>query len=161
MYSFEEIYDENYEALSRFAVKITGSSDGAKDIMQEVFIDFFNKKNNGYEILNPKTWLYRVTFNKCIDNNRRFRHLKRIGPDNENISDPDISEQQYEKDVIRSALSKLRKTERNLAVLYSEGLSYKEISEATGIRFTSVGKMLARTLKKIRKELKKQGYEMH
>lgn len=161
MYSFEEIYNENYEALSRFALKITGSSDGAKDIMQEVFIDFFNKKKDGCEILNPKTWLYRVTFNKCIDNNRRLKHLKRIGPDNENISDRDTSERQDEKEVIRYALSKLRKTDRNLAVLYSEGMTYKEISEATGIRFTSVGKMLARTLKKIRKEFKKQGYEMH
>ncbi len=47
-----------------------------------------------------------------------------------------------------------------LAVLYSEGLSYKELAQATGINLSSVGKMLSRTLKKLGEELKDQGYEL-
>jgi len=40
-------------------------------------------------------------------------------------------------------------------------LSYREISEAMGIRFSSVGKMLARTLKKMEDEAKKRAIRLY
>ena len=49
---------------------MVGDSDDVSDIVQEIFIDFFNKTNNGSLIQHPKSWLYRATINKCIDNQR-------------------------------------------------------------------------------------------
>jgi len=46
-------------------------------------------------------------------------------------------------------------------VLYSEGLSYREISDATGIKSSSIGKTLSRTLEKLEKELINQKYELY
>ena len=66
-----------------------------------------------------------------------------------------------EKEIIRQALLKLKPKEKALAILYSEGMSYKEISEISGIKFSSVGKMLSRTIKKLEENLKKMDYEMH
>jgi DNA-directed RNA polymerase specialized sigma24 family protein len=40
-----------------------------------------------------------------------------------------------------------------LLTLYSEDFSYKEIAEITGIKFSSVGKTLARALKKLQNEI--------
>ena len=65
------------------------------------------------------------------------------------------------KDVISLAVSKLNSQEKILATVYSEGLSYKEIAEVTGIKFSSIGKMLSRTLKKMEKELKNQRYDLY
>jgi len=64
-------------------------------------------------------------------------------------------------EIILIAFSKLKPEEKLLATVYSEGLSYKEISEVTGIKFSSVGKTLSRTLKKMEIELKKQKYELY
>ena len=47
-----------------------------------------------------------------------------------------------------------------LVVLYSEGLSYKEIAKASGVRFSSIGKMLSRILKKLETELKSHRYDL-
>jgi len=58
-------------------------------------------------------------------------------------------------------LKRLTKDESVLAILYSEGCSYKEIAEITGIRLTSVGKTLSRTLMKLGNELKKMKYELY
>lgn len=58
-------------------------------------------------------------------------------------------------------MNQLQPTERALLLLYCEDFSYKEIAESTGIRFTSVGKTLARTLAKMEKILKQQDYEMY
>ena len=45
------------------AVKIVGNRSEVKDIVQEVFIGFFEKLQNGNEIRNPRGWLYRTTCN--------------------------------------------------------------------------------------------------
>lgn len=147
--------------MHRVATRMVGDSDDVSDIVQEIFIDFFNKTNNGNIIHHPKSWLYRATINKCVDNQRnrkRFQNLESLG---EYKSEPGLVENQKMKDAINLAISKLKPQEKILATFYSEGLSYKEIAEVTGIKFSSIGKMLSRTLKKMEKELKNQRYELY
>jgi DNA-directed RNA polymerase specialized sigma24 family protein len=57
-------------------------------------------------------------------------------------SDPD------KKAAISRAILRLSEKEKVLVVAYSEGLSYKEMADLTEIRFASIGKTLARSLKK-------------
>jgi RNA polymerase sigma-70 factor (ECF subfamily) len=147
--------------MFRVATNMVGDTDDVSDIVQEIFIDFFNKLNNGNIIHYPKSWLYQATINKCVDtlrNKKRFQNLDSIA---EYKSDPGIIEDQEMKDAITFAISKLKPQEKILATVYSEGLSYKEIAEVTGIKFSSIGKMLSRTLKKMEKELKNQRYELY
>jgi RNA polymerase sigma-70 factor (ECF subfamily) len=140
---------------------MVGHSEDVSDIIQEIFIDFFNKTSNGNIIQHPKSWLYRATINKCIDNHRnrkQYQDLETLG--NCNIESASAENQEM-KDAIILAISKLKPQEKILVTVYSEGLSYKEIAEVTGIKFTSIGKMLSRTLKKMEKELKSQRYELY
>jgi len=159
--TFEEIYSENYKAMHRVAFKMIGDKDGASDIVQDVFIDCFQKLRNGLVIDNAKSWLYKVTYIKCIDHFRKQQRLHEI----KLMKDIEIEDKQNDnqemKTVIKKALSKLNPQEKVLAVLYSEGLSYKEMASATGIKFSSIGKTLSRTLKKLGKELNKHRYEMY
>ena len=66
-----------------------------------------------------------------------------------------------EKVALNKALDRLKPDERFLVVLYSEGLSYKEMAEVTEIKFSSIGKTLSRILKKIEIELKSQCDELY
>jgi RNA polymerase sigma factor (sigma-70 family) len=158
---FEEIYTENYKTMYRVASRMVGDSDDVSDIVQEIFIDFFNKTNNGALIQHPKSWLYRATINKCIDNQRNRKRFENLESVSEYYCEPGLVENQEMKDAITLAISKLKPQEKILATVYSEGLSYKEIAEVTGIKFSSIGKMLSRTLKKIEKELNNQRYELY
>jgi len=147
--------------MHRVATRMVGDSDDVSDIIQEIFIDFFNKTNNGNIIHHPKSWLYRATINKCVDNQRnrkRFQNLESLG---EYKIERELAENQEMKDAVTLAISKLKPREKILATVYSEGLSYKEIAEVTGIKFSSIGKMLSRTLKKMERELKNQRYELY
>jgi RNA polymerase sigma-70 factor (ECF subfamily) len=147
--------------MYRVAYKMVGDRDDVSDIIQEIFIDFFNKTINGNIIHYPKSWLFKATINKCIDiqrNKKQFQNLESIAEykiESNAIDDFEI------KNVITLAISKLKQQEKILVTVYSEGFSYKEIAELTGIKFSSVGKMLSRTLKKIEKELKNQKYELY
>jgi RNA polymerase sigma-70 factor (ECF subfamily) len=135
--------------------------DDASDLVQEVFIKLYQRLKKGALIAYPRSWLYKITLNRCIDFAKKRQKHEKI----ESCSNLKDEEYCYEindnQTFIRIALNKLKKEESLLAVLYSEGLSYKEIAEITGIRFSSVGKTLARTLKKLGSELKKLNYDMY
>lgn len=159
--TFEKIYTDNYEAMFRVARKMVYDVDVVSDIVQEVFIYFFDKVNRGDEVRYPKSWLYRATYNKCIDywrDKKRFVALDQL--DSCEIEEQNIDHSEM-KAVLNRAIDKLKPQEKFLIVLYSEGLSYKEIAEVTDMKFSSVGKTLSRILTKIEKKLIYQYDELY
>ncbi len=161
MKAFNQLYQQHYSTVFRVAVKMLGDADEADDIVQEVFLTLFQTMEKGTVVEYPKSWLYRMTLNKCIDKqkyNGRFLQL-------DSAPEEQVEEQAIEKQEARlslqQALAKLKPDERALAVMYSESLSYKEMAEATGIRFSSIGKTLSRTLKKLEAELKTKKHELY
>ncbi len=161
MGKIEEIYNENYKTMLGVAHKMLGNGYDATDIIHDVFIVFFEKCNEGIVIQYPKSWLCRVTLNKCVDKLRKSKKYKDLEHVHEKAEETDYADIRERKTIVGLALSKLKVKEKELAVLYSEGLSYKEIAEVTGIKPSSIGKVLSRTLRKLENELKKIGYEMY
>lgn len=158
---FDKIYNENYKLIYQLSQKLVPVGDDASDVAQEVFIKLYQNLEKGMTIEYPRSWLYKVTVNKCIDfEKRRQKHTKIESARYLKVED-NLLEMNEKQAVVRLALSKLKKDESVLAILYSEGLSYKEIAEITGIRFSSVGKTLSRTLVKLGDELKKLHYELY
>jgi RNA polymerase sigma-70 factor (ECF subfamily) len=159
--TFEDIYAENYARLHRLALRMVDDRESASDIVQEVFTALYEKLTAGTVLLYLNTWLYRVTINKCTDHlnrQKRYRPLEEV----KDAPTEEILPERVERErVVQQALSRLKPTERALLVLYSEGFSYKEISDSTGIRFSSVGKTLARSLVKMEEQLKTLSYEMY
>jgi len=147
--------------MFRVGRKIVYDSDVVSDIVQEVFIYFFDKINRGEKVHYHKSWLYRATYNKCIDYWREKNRFETIDltkagtleDENEDNTDAIVA--------LNQVMEKLKPQERFLVILYSEGLSYKEMAEVTEMKYSSVGKTLSRTLKKIEKELKYQYDELY
>jgi RNA polymerase sigma-70 factor (ECF subfamily) len=133
----------------------------ASDLVQEVFINLYQNLEKEAVIEYPRSWLYKVTVNKCIDFTRKQHKHEKIELFSQLKEEDNSLEINEKQTIIRLALSKLKKDESVLAILYSEGLSYKEIAEISGIRFSSVGKTLSRALTKLGIELKKLKYELY
>ena len=51
--NFESIYKAYYNMLCNAAENIIGDADAAHDLVQEVFIKLWNKKEDIHKILNP------------------------------------------------------------------------------------------------------------
>ncbi len=157
---FEKIYCQNCAMMYRIAVKMIGNNHEVRDIVQEVFIYLYEKRDDSKVINHYSSWLYRATYNKCVDylkQQSKFSHLEVL--DNKACEEESFDKQEA-KAMIHRALNTLNIKERFLAVLYSEGLSYKEMSKATGIHLGSIGKTLSRALKKLEKELKEEYNEL-
>lgn len=143
------------------ALKMINDKDAVCDILQDVFIYYYQKSQNGSNIHQPKSWLIRATINKCIDYSKFRKRYTKIGDIDPMLVKEDECDKKHNKKIIKLALSQLKPNEKILALLYSEGMTYKEISEITDIKLSSVGKMLSRTLSKLDVILKKLNYEMY
>ena len=163
MVQFDILYKKNYAKMFSIAQKMVNDKEAACDIVQEVFVYYYEKSQTGYVVEYPRSWLLRAVINKCIDHiagQKEFVQLENISQ--EKAQEEDTSDKQQSEVIVRNALKQLKSQEEmQLVILYSEGCSYKEISEITGIKFTSIGKTLSRTLKKLKEILKKMGYEMY
>lgn len=140
---------------------MVGDKECASDILQDVFISLFEKTKGGTVIIYLNTWLYKSTLNNCLDKLNRQKRFKTL----EDLPEASITNDSIEKNeksaILRKALSTLEPKEKALLIMYSEGFTYKEISDSTGIRFTSVGKTLARTLDKMENRLKANRNELY
>ena len=159
MDQFESTYHQYYPLLWAVAMKLLADEDTAADVLQDVFTAYFSQSQKS-QIRQPKSWLLRVTLNKCAD--CAAYHKRHTDISAADVLESEAETADYANDkrkIIQQALSQLSPQDRQLAVLYSEGFSYKEISDIMGIRFSSVGKTLSRVINKLYGILKSNGYE--
>lgn len=71
--AYEAIYDRYWQLLFRFSRKLLQDSDGAEDVVQEVFLTFWAKKGSLTVNTPLAPYLYKLTKNKILD---LVKHLK-------------------------------------------------------------------------------------
>lgn len=149
---FELTYRSNYQRLFRIATKMLRDNDAARDVVHDVFMAYYFVQNDKKVIKDAKNWLIRCTINKGVD---FLRKNKKIVSD-ETAAKSDNASQTVDSQLdlmsLSNLISKLDGKDQSLVVLYSEGYSYKEIAEITGLNFNSVGKTLSRILEKLRRD---------
>lgn len=147
---FEKTYRNFYPKLFRIAAKLLQDSEGAKDVVQDVFTSYFYVVQDKRTINDLEKWLVRSTINKGVDYKRKNARLVVL----ENMqTNESIGENQNDASEILNVVERLDKKEKTMVVLYSDSYSYKEIAEITGMNFNSVGKKLSRIMEKIKKQL--------
>jgi RNA polymerase sigma-70 factor (ECF subfamily) len=161
MTNIEILYKETSPKMSRLAEKMVHDENVADDIVQEVFVYYFEKTQSGHRIDNPQSWLARATMNKCVDHLKYKEKFTSLDTANEQIAEEKFYEINKTETILKQAISKLKPLEMKIVILYSEEYSYKEISSIAKINFSSVGKTLSRTLQKLKEILKKMNYEMY
>ena len=151
---FELTYRSNYQRLFMIAAKMLRDSDAARDVVHDVFMAYYFVLDDKKVIKDAKNWLIRCTINKGVDFLRKNKKI--VSDETAAKSDNALQTVDSQLDLmsLSNLISKLDAKDQSLVVLYSEGYSYKEIAEITGINFNSVGKTLSRILEKLRR-----GYE--
>jgi len=148
-----ELYATMRPTLLGYAYHIVGSTGEAEDLVQSAFLKLFDQLKRNAQILNLRSWLYRVVHNLAIDHGRR----KGIqdSTNTEWLAHRGLTAAVYsaEDDLIRQqrialSLKGLNERERQCLMLRAEGLSYVEIGNVLGISQKAVGVYLARGLKK-------------
>jgi RNA polymerase sigma-70 factor (ECF subfamily) len=162
--TFDQIYRQYYVQIYKFCFRFTGNSEVAGDLTQDTFLKLYLRMKNGNEMIdNPKSWLYRVASNNCMNSVKKWIRRKEIVNDvpldNMEVKNPESIFLDFElKQLLQHSLELLRPELKVLVLMYGDGLSYAEMAEATGIPLNSIGKTLWRSIEKLAKEIKKYEY---
>ena len=89
MVAFEQLVEEYADRVYGIALRITGSSTDAEDVMQEAFLQAFRSWESYRGEAAPFTWLYRITVNAALMRARATRPTDLLSerPDSEEIVD--------------------------------------------------------------------------
>lgn len=159
--AFQLLYENHCRQLIRFAASYLPDISDAEEIVQNVFVELWEKR----EQLDPerfaKNYLYRVTVNKV------YNHLKHKVVERKYLQCLDVLESntvnEAEKKIYREELAgavnhllaRLPEQQRTIFYLSRwEGLSHKEIADQLQVSVRTVENQVYRAVKYIRENIK-------
>jgi RNA polymerase sigma-70 factor (sigma-E family) len=145
--SFVELYEDQFTAMVRLAVALTGSDAGAEDLVQDAFV---RVHAHWERVETPTAYLRRTVVNACRSAARRAAR-ERAARSTE-LTTVEV----MEADELFDALAKLPYRQRAALVLqYYEGLPQNEIAEVLGCRVGTVASLVHRGLAQLERVIER------
>lgn len=148
------------------ALRLTGDRAAAEDVVQEAFMRLHAQFD---EVRQPRPWLYRTVHNLALNQRRADSKIIPLHPEPDagdrpapETADPlPFPDEQIARleaiGQVRLGIEALDARSRQVVNLkFKEDLSYKEISQRTGLKVGHVGYLLHHALKTIAGELAKR-----
>ena len=161
--TIEQVFAALESPLLVYAQRILGDFSQAEDVVQDAFMKLHAQFQ---KVTAPQAWLYRTVHNLAIDHQRRASKMVLVDASGSDEPSPvnDAADPQLLPDeqiarwegigLVRLVLETLDERSRELVRLrFHEDLSYKEISERTGLTVGHVGYLLHHALKAMAVEL--------
>ena len=150
------LFQRYYRPLCLYALHYLQDADAVEDVVQESFTAYWQKLGEGAAdgITSPKSYLYSMVRNRCIDALRRQgREGERLQPEDLDGAIPD--EQAVERSAIEArlwkAVDRLPRQRRELLLMSTrDGISYEQIAESTGLSVHTVRNQISRALHSLR-----------
>ncbi len=158
---FESILHSYYSPLCNYALKIVGSVDIAEDLVQDLFLQLY-EKNALVNVNDPERYLIKSVKFKCMDYHRSKSKRREVNFE-DYMHEPtqtvsDLHEDEIEP-LIHYFAAKLPEKTRMVFLLSRDSeMTYKEIAEELNISVKTVEGQMGRALRQLRTILKSQNY---
>lgn len=158
--AFKEMFGLYYASLCNFSNSYVKSMDAARDIVQEVYVNIWENRENLYIKQSLKSYLYQAVRNRSInylekrDQLQKFKMELSILKNERTEKDEDEMINDDLIDRIWEAVEELPERRKSVFILYRKhGLSYEEIGEVMDISTKTVENQLSKALKHLREKL--------
>lgn len=159
--SLEMLYSNFYKALVVFSVQIVSDISVAEEIVQDIFVRTWQKRNTYKSVGTLKAYLYNSVRNKSISYMRHKNvERSRIEAFERDFrlmqEDDEQAVEQYREEMFRKlllAIDALPPKQRQLFMLTVQGKTSEEIAEEMNISVLTVKKQRQRGLERLRKTL--------
>lgn len=148
------------EAYKKLLFKISNAycsdSEDRKDLLQEIILQLWRAYPKYDDTYALSTWMYRIALHVSISFQRKQKSRRGLRPD---ARDPileiheEAEQEELAENIIRlnTFISKLKKLDKALMILYLEGKSHQEIAEILGLSKSNVGTKIGRIKEKLKK----------
>lgn len=154
--SFEELFRAYFTAGRRFVLSFLNDEAGADDILQEVFIQIWNKREIFKDEGHLKAYFYKALRNNTIKKISRDKKPLEIERAEHKESDDLfvlVAQTEFNREVAR-AISNLPERRRHIILLSMTGMSTDEIAGALNITVNTVKSQKTKAYNFLRQELK-------
>ena len=160
---FEKLFRTYYNELCSYAFHFTKDLDDAEEIVQNIFVKFWEKKDTINIKTSKKSYLYSSVKNRCLNLKKHIEVREEYKEFNkreieleENLPENDEDENKTEKiQKIRKVIDAMPKKRKKVFLLSRyDNLKYKEIAKKLNISIKTVENHMGQALKYLREELR-------
>lgn len=149
--NIDDSFRRYYRPLCLYAMHYLRDIDLVEDVVQDCFVELWERMNTEKEIINVKAYLYMMVRNRCLDT------LKKDNQIDYNVSPSDLAgiiqdEEAEERSLIEArlwtAIDSLPEKCREVFLLSKrDGLKYKEIADKLNISTKTAENQVAKAMK--------------
>lgn len=159
--AYRELVDRYLNSIARFAQRLLNDAGEAEEVAQETFLRLWTQASNFEPRAKPKTWLYRIARNQCID---RLRKRRDASADLEALSSGDrpsgLLARKETAEEVEAALAALPERQRAaITLVHYEGLDGSEACDVLEVSSEALESLLARGRRSLRERLKHLAHE--
>jgi RNA polymerase sigma-70 factor (ECF subfamily) len=161
---FEALLRPHVDKLYRLAYRLTGEVADAEDLVQDVLIKVYGRRDELSSLESLAPWLGRVLYNRFVDHTRQFsrQRLRTVAMDHatdlsaaslrSDLAGPEAeAELAHDISRLRRALPKLSQEHRTVLLMHdSEGYKLTEIQAITGVPTGTLKSRLHRARARLR-----------
>lgn len=154
--AFQQLVDEHYQSLYRYAFRLGGSADMASDLTQETFCKAQAQFAQLRDPARAKAWLFAILRNAYLHRVRTEKHHREVPLEwAEHVSQPEAKRPpEIEPAKLQEVLNELAEGFRTpLILFYFEEFSYRDIAEQMDLPIGTVMSRLARAKTFLRRRL--------
>jgi RNA polymerase sigma-70 factor (ECF subfamily) len=149
-----ELYRRHADAVYAVALRITGSTDDAQDVLQDVFVGLPRALRSYRETGRFESWLKRVTVRTALARMRTTRRKRELPLTDAALAVSVPRSHPVERIALERAIARLPETLRVVFVLKEvEGYAHGEIASLLGITAASSMTRLSRAWAALRQEI--------
>ena len=158
---FKQLLLPLYPRLQRVALRLLGNVEDAEDMVQEVYMKLWSKRDALPDVQDVEAYCVTLTKNMCID---RLRMAEADKADVDEVptmlaATDDVEAQVERRDAVeqvKQIIETLPEHQQQVITLRDmEDCSFEEIAEQTGLTAVNIRMLLSRARKTIRERLKK------
>lgn len=158
---FKQLLLPLYPRLQRVALRMLGNVEDAEDMVQEVYMKLWGKREELPDVQNMEAYCVALTKNMCIDR-LRLAEVDRVDVDDVPLSlaaADDVASQLERQDAVEQVkliIETLPEKQQQVITLRDiRECTFEEIEEQTGLTAVNVRALLSRARKTIRERFKR------
>jgi len=157
--AFNELFCRYYAALCAYAYRFVGDEEETRELVQEVFVQLWEKRRHIEIHTSVKSYLFRAVKNQLINWQKHVqvekKYLQKLASEEQ---DPQYGQYFVEVDLqqkIEDSIDALPPKRKEIFKLSrEEGKKYHEIAEQLGLSVKTVETQMGLALKQLREDLK-------
>jgi RNA polymerase sigma-70 factor (ECF subfamily) len=168
-YSQDRVYEEaasiHGAALERLARSYEADADICRDLLQDIHIALWRSFDKFDNRCSMRTWVYRVAHNVAtshVEKQARIRKRNFVSLDHlESLADENAGEaatqQRYALDQLYAMIRELKPLDRQVMLMYLEGMNAAETADVTGLSERNVATKIHRIKQALGQRFRKGG----